>query len=337
MNRWGVWSDNDNDLWIIRFLGQQFFKLENGNLIEKSTIFSGFLLDEYLSCQGENNTILITGYGGIIEYNIAEESAFYFNTVEELNELGIYDAAMNNGEMWAVSEDFGAFKYENGSATEIYTKDNTNLKGDWFTAIELTDNGEVWLGTNFFEADDATVNKLEGDSWITYGPDEGVNMNFIFSIKEDSQQNIWVGGTGLQKFDGTDWEEIPIDLSGGVENPETIYALEEDAQGNMWFATRPEGRIFLYSNGQLSNVSTNKKFTGGVDGIHKSNEGKLYFCLQDGIYELSVEEPTLVQSITVQGKDGVSSIDKNSRHPANGSHYHSKRCDQQNRYLVCGQ
>ena len=304
----GVWTDNDNALWIVRPSDGDFFKLENGNLIDKSAEVD-FKMKEYMSCEGENNTILISGYGGIVEYDFVEGNASYLNTTEVINELGVWDVTIKNGEKWLALEYTGAAKYEDGNLTTYLAAEN-NMGGNWFTAIALADNGEVWLAGNSFELGYGIVNRFQNNSWETYGPDEGIDIEFIFTIKEDSQHNIWVGGTGLEKFDGTDWEEIPIGLSGGVENPESIYAIEEDAQGNMWFATRPEGGIFHYSNGQVSKVSTNKKFTGGVDGIHKSNEGKLYFCLQDGIYELSVEEPTLVQSITVQGKDGVSTIDK---------------------------
>lgn len=85
----------------------------------------------------------------------------------------------------------------------------------------------------------------ENDSYQTYSiiEDLGLSGRVVFSFYEDSDQNIWVGTSGgASVFNGSNWQSFTID-NGLKDN--VIHDINEDKNGNIWFATR-NGGINIY-------------------------------------------------------------------------------------------
>ena len=91
------------------------------------------------------------------------------------------------------------------------------------------------------------------DQWIYYDTLSGLSSNFIWTLFQDKDGNIWAGtnGGGVNKFDGHQWTSYTID-DGLASN--TIYAIAQDKDGDMWFGTR--GGLNLLIGGVLYLLDT---------------------------------------------------------------------------------
>jgi ligand-binding sensor domain-containing protein len=79
--------------------------------------------------------------------------------------------------------------------------------------------------------DPETLNK-----WEYYDQTNGLSDNFIWTIFQDQEGNIWAGtnGGGVNMFDGVVWNRYTIN-NGLASN--TVYAVAQDKDGDMWFGT----------------------------------------------------------------------------------------------------
>ncbi|MDD5571362.1 MAG: two-component regulator propeller domain-containing protein [Bacteroidales bacterium] len=168
----------------------------------------------------------------------------------------------NDNYMW-IGTDNGLNKFDEKSGKfTVYKnnpKDKYSLSNNTVYTIFQDKKGNIWVGTgnglNRFE-------KQTGKFYV-YKPSKNKNYinNSIASIYEDKNNIIWFGtyGGGLNKFNVTKNIFKNYSTNEGLAN-NTVYAILEDNQGNLWMSTN--------------------------DGISKFNKGKEYFTnysVKDGI------------------------------------------------------
>ena len=141
-------------------------------------------------------------------------------------------------------------------------------------AIEQTDNGYLWLGTQeglvrfdgtrftiytseelgglvgnavsalfkdskgrlWIGTDTGGLGRLDSDSLVNYNGSEGLPSNGIRSLFEDTRGNIWVGtvGGGIVRYDGKTFRQFTT--KEGLAGP-VVLAIDEDNEGNIWAGT----------------------------------------------------------------------------------------------------
>ena len=91
------------------------------------------------------------------------------------------------------------------------------------------------------------------DQWIYYDNSNGLSSNFIWTIFQDRDGNIWVGTNdgGVNKFNGSQW--ISYDTNDGLAS-NSVYAIAQDKDGDMWFGT--ERGLNLLINGVIYVIDT---------------------------------------------------------------------------------
>lgn len=172
-----------------------------------------------------------------------------------------------NGDLWVATDERGAFKY-NGKSFSTY---NTffGLAGNSVKSI-LEFDSKYYFGTNkgltILSGDTfKTISKNEGmfnheilsltpsqDSTIWMGVSGGVvsckndsivnyqsafpDLAQVWSIKEDSRGDLWVGAYlgGIYKYSKGDFIHMNSEL--GIEENNCL-AIHEDYKGNLWFGT----------------------------------------------------------------------------------------------------
>ncbi len=196
----------------------------------------------------------------------------------------------SDGVLW-FGTTIGAFKYENGTATQYKIADG--LPGDDVKAIHEARDGSIWFGTY-----GGLAHLKEGkiESWTE---SDGLAGNHIRTIYEDAENTLWIGTyeSGLGRFkDGkfTNYTTADGLFSNGV------FQILEDAHGNFWMSSN-QG-IYRVSRRQLNDFADGKisaitsTFFGKSDGMLnrecnggrspagiKASDGRLWFPTQDGV------------------------------------------------------
>ncbi|XOV80183.1 MAG: two-component regulator propeller domain-containing protein [Aestuariibacter sp.] len=202
---------------------------------------------------------------------------------------GITDILQDsNGDIW-VSSYAGGVSKKTGKQFINYTSDdnpqNSLSSQNIFQRIEDRD-GYIWLasdnGINLIEDKNSTVTQFLPDPNNT----DSLSSEICWNIYEDSKGNFWIAtqGNGIEfwayEYRVKREENFKnIGLDDGLPS-NTIYALEEDRNGNIWFSSsKGIGKITPHN----LQIETYDKSHGlqGYDFVlgagFKDSKGKLYF------------------------------------------------------------
>lgn len=146
--------------------------------------------------------------------------------------------------------------------------------------------GFMWIGTQ------DGINRYDGYSFVIYKPVPGDSTslpgNSVRALLEDSKGNLWIGTrSGLARYDRAANKFVRYDgtkdsTSGPTSN--IIMDIEEDKQGNIWFATVDQGiSIYDPSTGKfrmMRHSDTNPNSLPGNDtrGIACGQDGHLWIA-----------------------------------------------------------
>jgi ligand-binding sensor domain-containing protein len=121
---------------------------------------------------------------------------------------------------------------------------NSGLSNNTVHDILLDSEGFIWLATR------SGLNRFDGKNFKVYQHEPGVqytlSSSFIWTILEDSQNNLWVGtsGGGLNLFDRKSGRFHSFEHDTSNPNSisfNTVTALFEDSEGTLWIGTEGGG------------------------------------------------------------------------------------------------
>ena len=138
-----------------------------------------------------------------------------------------------------------------------------NELGNIITSLLLDSQGLLWVGTvthglNIFNTKTKTFTSFRHDSKDV----TSISTNYVFSLFEDSNKNIWVGTySGLNKMISHKSESGKTDYSfqryfksdqGEFQIRDNVFSIYEDQENTMWIGTN-EGLIGYNKNsGEVS-------------------------------------------------------------------------------------
>lgn len=169
-----------------------------------------------------------------------------------------------------------------GERFKSYSKAELHLESDFVSEIFEDSNGSVWIGTDR----GICVYDYYSDSFSSL---ESINSSDIkieekvFSIKEDSSKNIWIGvrSQGLHRYnlDNHLLERIPLTLEG-KDISDLIFLLEFDKADNLFIYEYCDNIYTLSKNGDVGVlVESNPSYFAGDDiGGMVFNNGYLYIA-----------------------------------------------------------
>lgn len=171
-----------------------------------------------------------------------------------------------NGNLWFGTEGGGVCKYDGnrvealqkGEKDEGGTQDIKKIHGKYsasftnYTTKEglsnnvvfsmLEDkNGNLWFGTYGGGVNKLVLSDTEGSkqkaTFTRFTEKEGLSNDFVFSMLEDKNGNLWFGtsGGGVNKYDGKYFTHFTE--KEGLSN-NVVLSILEDKKGNLWFGTR---------------------------------------------------------------------------------------------------
>ncbi len=171
---------------------------------------------------------------------------------------------------------------QNSAAWIVWDNVTAGIPLGFASRICADKSGNVWvgsgLGTNVAMYSHAT------NSWSNnFNIWQIGGVNEIQSIRVDDSNNVWVcGGSGLAKFDQTNWT-FYSDLNTPMQ-PGFVNDIAFDSLGNKWIAT--ETGLYKYDNTTwtLYNSSNTPMFGDWVSAIVFDSNGLLYIHAEDAVF-----------------------------------------------------
>ena len=287
-----IFQDSKGNYWLGSH--NEGVSIFNGKYFEYFTTNEGLSANQILSIQEDHNgKIWIETSGGVSVYEKGTLTNYFTNTNEPK-----YDWNKTTGDLWfyATVED-GINRFDGTNMNYLVFPKPKNINPDntyGVTGISKDTNGKVWIATYaaLFSYDGKTVNIFDGEK-LNLKNDE---LLHIRSVLADSKGRIWIGnnGIGVLLMDGNSIINFSeknnlIHLTSGRRGDksklgtlEHVFAIEEDAEGNIWFGDRDTG-AWKYDGKTLTNYLINDKLSNPmIWDIYKDNQDNLLFGMAEG-------------------------------------------------------
>lgn len=322
-----VAQDHKGNLWFGTDRGVMRY---NGSTWQTYTTADG-LADDYVSTitVDGNNNIWCGGYyhlppissampysRGVSCYNgeewrIFNETCLASNFVEAI-------AVDEKDDVW-FGTDSGASRYNGESWQTFTTKDG--LASDYILDVSTDQKGNAWFSTN------KGVSRYDGESW--YNVPTKIRSSVI---TVDHRGEIWLGDNersnpsfgwlsiieynysylGVSHYNGETWHAYTT-ADGLASND--VRAIEEDKDGNLWFATNKGVNYYDGENWHIYVTSNEPAWDANITSIAEDLQGNIWFgswgggviCRKESNWSYYTIEnglaDNLVSGIAV-GKDG---------------------------------
>jgi ligand-binding sensor domain-containing protein/signal transduction histidine kinase len=168
------------------------------------------------------------------------------------------------------------------------------------SAIIQDSKGFLWIGTQ------DGLNRFDGYTFTHFKhiPHDSASIsdNYILSLYEDNQGNLWVGtyGGGLNLYDYstksfTHFKNDPLEK--GTLSHNDVFSIFQDKQGSLWVSTRDGLNRYDYSTKRFIHFKSDPQEKGtlsnnDVRSIFQDNQGNLWVGTQGGglnLYDYSTE------------------------------------------------
>jgi ligand-binding sensor domain-containing protein/signal transduction histidine kinase len=186
-------------------------------------------------------------------------------------------------------------RYKNGSVDSFLPVPISRPLQHFSTRLVTKDSkGVYWFATS------KGLLRYDGANFSVINHHYGLDEDFLFSVLEDKEENIWIGSVnGLFKFSEDSFTYIPRDEKSSV-----VHNFARDRSGNLWLST-PEG-IYNFENNRMIYSKINMVSKGHriykVIFPEKTNEA--WVLTSGGILQLSVNDTSgAIKLIKQYGKD----------------------------------
>lgn len=186
-----------------------------------------------------------------------------------------------DGYLWFGTE-LGLVRF-NGIDLRIFNRWNTPaLKKNRINVLFEDNNGRLWVGT-----DGGGLCSYHLGEWQTFGPDQGLNSRYIYTICQDDSDHLWLGTQqGLYVFKDMRFkmqESIPLSASSSVET------LLLDRRGNIWVGTN-QGLLLYHPAHGKGRASFRWMAKTAVTVLYQDDQGYVYVGTENGLILFRGEE-----------------------------------------------
>lgn len=194
----------------------------------------------------------------------------------------------SKGILWFGSNGNGIYRFDGSTFTNITVADGL-CNNQVYSMIEGQE-GDLLLGT----ADGMC--RYDGESFvhvpIPFSDTSSVwldkvypiiSPNAVHALLQDKSGTIWIGtaGAGAYRFDGKNFTSYLSEIGRKQEDSlhhNWIPSIEEDADGNIWFASMTHGGVSRFDGENFTHFMPKDGLTDDmVRKISKDSEGKLWF------------------------------------------------------------
>lgn len=287
-----IFQDSKGNYWLGSH--NEGISVYDGKSFEYFTTNDGLSDNQIRSIQEDKNGKIWFGTAnGISVY----DNGTFTNYPSKNNNL-IVDWKATNGDLWFYAwEEDGINRFDGMNRHYlIFPKPKNKNPGNTYgvTSISKDKDGNVWIATY------AALFNYDGKILAIFDHDK-LNLKenqrlHIRSVLADSKGRIWIGnnGIGVLLMEGN--STINFSEKNNVIHPastgrgdrsqpgtlEHPFAIEEDAEGNIWFGDVYTG-AWKYDGKTLTNYSVSDKLSNPmIWTIYKDNKNNLLFGMAEG-------------------------------------------------------
>lgn len=287
-----IFQDSKGNYWLGSH--KEGLSLYDGKTFAYFTISQGLADNQIRSIQEDKKGRIWIGTAkGVSVYDNGKFTHYSTN----INQTK-YDWSKTNGELWFnAGEEDGINRFDGINMHYlIFPKPNNTTADNSYgvTDIAKSKDGKVWIATYaaLFNYDGKQVNIYDAER-LNLKRDE---LLHIRSVLADSKGRIWIGnnGIGVLLMDGSTIVNFsekhrlihPTSTRRGDKSKpgtlEHVFAIEEDAEGNIWFGDRDTG-AWKYDSKTLTNYPISDNLSNPmIWTIYKDNKNNLLFGMEDG-------------------------------------------------------
>jgi ligand-binding sensor domain-containing protein/AraC-like DNA-binding protein len=249
---YSILEDSSGNLWVANsdsglFLGNngKFVKHEIKGLKDEYSVYEVYEDRRGMLWVGTNVGLVGIAHPGTVE----ENTVYHFSPENGLNDNNIWVILEDNrGSLWVGTQN-GINRLKRDLDGKIIIE---NCLENVIIKHLFEDREEnLWVGTI-----GSHLKRLRDGTFSTYWQNAGVPY-LRLSLHQDSKGIIRIGSNlgDLYRFDHTDevFHRV-LHTNNNVESE--IYAIEEDAEGDLWLGTVKKGIIRLKENGELRTTYT---------------------------------------------------------------------------------
>ncbi len=248
----------------------------------------------FLHIERHSNDYLIAGTHGI--HRLTYSDGHFIHPIQIFNSHTNNIIKDHEGSLWASTSSRGLRQF---ISTPIYLGDRYSFLDDIAVTAILQDiGGTKWFGSNcngLFRYRDGTVNRFTSE--------QGILNTCIWSLMEDSDQNLWVGSWGGGLYIKTDqnshFEPVEIENEQPVN---AILSLFQDSLDRVWIGSYFNGLFRIDSQGQtpVQITGPNGNQLSAVRQIYEDSTGTVWVATDRGIGYLegdSIVKPESLQQL----------------------------------------
>lgn len=293
-----IFQDSKGNYWLgSHNEGVSFY---NGKSFEYFTTNEGLADNQIRSIQEDKHGKIWIGTSkGVTVYDKGTFSNYFPNKNQAKDDWNKTD-----GDLWFYAgEEDGINRYDGEQMNYlIFPKPkNENPNNSYgVTGISKDTNGKVWIATYaaLFSYDGKTVNIFD-DEKLNLKNGELLHIRSVFA---DSKGRIWIGNNGIGvllmeansviNFSEKHHLIHPTSTKRGDKSEsgtlEHVFAIEEDAEGNIWFGDRDTG-AWKYDGKTITNYSVSIQLSDPmIWTIYKDKQNNLLFgMVEGGVYKFN--------------------------------------------------
>ncbi|WP_167619256.1 ligand-binding sensor domain-containing protein [Maribellus sediminis] len=274
----------------------------NWKAFEYFTTSEGLSDNQIRSIQEDNNgTIWFGTASGVSSYDARlTEGHKITNHTLFVNEFSPNNRIKTANDLWFnAGNNAGLYRYDGQKINYLAFPEPENANPDnryYPTSIAEGKNDMLWIGTY------PAVFGFNGHQFAEVITDETLGLNeetghlHVRSVFEDSKGRLWIGNNGIGVLLKAEDSIInfseqynlihPASIRSGAKSPagtlEHVFAIEEDADGNIWFGDRDTG-AWKYDGTTMTNYVIDKKLKSQmIWSIYTDNDNNLLLGMAEG-------------------------------------------------------
>ncbi|MCK4919439.1 MAG: hypothetical protein KAS71_00245, partial [Bacteroidales bacterium] len=179
-----LYQDNAGTIWI-GTSRNGIYKIQPGNSqVSMFNLSLNSLENNINKITGKGSEIWVATNGGVLYFNISTGRQRTYSTTDRLPHNQIQDIFIDrNDEVWIATRSNGIYNLTKGEGFAIDVKAELE-----FVSIIEDKQGIKWAITQ-----GEGVFGFMDDSLIYFSSSNGLRSNYCYSIKEDSEENLWIG------------------------------------------------------------------------------------------------------------------------------------------------
>lgn len=188
----------------------------------------------------------------------------------------------HDGYLW-LGADEGIATFDGVRFREMEPRSGSDRPDRWLVALEESRDGSIWTSSI-----NGGLTRVKNGKITRYTTAEGLLHNYILSLREDRNGNLWVGtAKGLCRFRDGKFESYTNHPGLPVE---AVRCILEDRQGDLWFGTT-RGLSRLHSDEFTLFTREDLLVNDAVMTLMEDKRGDLWIGTSQGLTHLAQGQP----------------------------------------------